>query len=276
MISEQLWFMLLLVGVIVIIIAVPKHEAFEQPAPYVPNPGKCVCGDGDHWSADQCQAPDVFSNGTCYRSGVSVDQAQQLCDQKPGCLSFDYVPAWGNRMFYKTAAQPLHDLNVSTSYTKPPAVAPVAPVLPAPVAPAPVAPLPVAPAPPAPVVAPAPMAPPTVPTSAPSVAGPTHCPVQPVQHLFTPANANQAIAIPTHQAVAAHLQQNYGNMSVKEAIGSIQSQANQLFESAKNNRYANEKVSDVVRGVRQAGKELPDVMQRLMNAFEIGLRCQNC
>ena len=79
---------------------------------------KCICGVGDKWTKEQCQAPDTFENGNCIRDNVSVEDAKKLCDAKPGCVGFDHVPAWGNKMFYKTANTPLNPHNEANAYVK--------------------------------------------------------------------------------------------------------------------------------------------------------------
>lgn len=88
------------------------------PSTYKTETKKCICEHGDHWRQDQCQSPDVFVNGTCYRDNVSVAEAALLCATKQGCMAFDHVPAWGNRLYYKTVASPIRDHDVANVYTR--------------------------------------------------------------------------------------------------------------------------------------------------------------
>jgi len=85
---------------------------------YMEHMKSCICAAGDKWTADQCKSPDVFSNGNCYRNGVAIEDAKKLCDAKPGCKGFDYVPEWGNQVYFKTVDIPIIPHDVARAWVK--------------------------------------------------------------------------------------------------------------------------------------------------------------
>lgn len=93
-------------------------ESVSVTPQYAEHMKSCICSPGDKWTADQCKLPDVFSNGTCYRSGVAIEDAKKLCDAKPGCKAFDYVPEWGNQVYYKTVDTPIIPHDVARAWVK--------------------------------------------------------------------------------------------------------------------------------------------------------------